>query len=140
MSDASLTEEGIAALFADPTGPVGKIMEMAAMAVEGTAKFLVTLPGSGRFYPKGSYFLTRHGKVYHWVRYTDHRASAPGEPPASDTGYLLSKIEHELRVEKGVVIGRVVAKTGYSLYLELGTRYMAPRPFLRPALSAVNAV
>ena len=121
---------------ADLNSPVGQLIEQKAIATETMAKFLIKIPGSGRYYPPGEYFLRRGSKVYHWKRTTGHRASAPGEPPAGDTGYLAAQIGHRMEVH-GTVVGIVESKASYGLYLELGTRYMEPRPYLRPALSAV---
>ena len=57
--------------------------------------------------------------------------SAPGESPAVQYGHLLRSIIQEN-------IGRLARRVGtnmeYGLYLELGTKKMAARPFLRPAL------
>lgn len=87
--------------------------------------------------------------------YGKHRASAPGEPPAVDTGRLRGSIstnwsgsgmakgstEGVARGEDGVgqpdakedmftvVVGTNVP---YASFLEFGTRNMAPRPFMRP--------
>ena len=66
-----------------------------------------------------------------------HRASAPGEPPARDTGALASSIHPEYDEANLAVIVRVGAKHG--LYLERGTRGrhgIKPRPFMRPAADA----
>lgn len=62
-----------------------------------------------------------------------HQASAPGEPPATDTGTLVNSITTEYDESK--LVGRVVAKAPYAPYLEFGTQTMEPRPFLRPALA-----
>lgn len=131
-----IDEGALHAMFADPDGPIGQIIEKKTIQVETVAKVLVDTPGSGRFYPKGSYFLNRDGKVYHWVRDSDHTASAGGEPPSSDTGNLLGSIGHRLGVDE-YVYGEVYANARYASWLELGTRYMAPRPFLRPALATL---
>lgn len=61
-----------------------------------------------------------------------HQASAPGEPPASDTGTLVNHITTEYS-EDGLR-GSVMARTKYAEYLEYGTDRMEPRPFMRPAL------
>lgn len=133
----NIDHEALEDMFRDPDGPIGQIIEREVIKVETLAKTLVDLPGAGRFYPAGSYFLTRGGKVLHWVRTSDHTASAGGEPPASDTGNLLSSIGHRLGVDE-YVYGEVYANVRYASWLELGTRYMEPRPFLRPALAAVT--
>lgn len=64
--------------------------------------------------------------------------SAAGQPPFQDTGRLADSIpEARTVVVKGdQVIGTVGANVAYAVLLELGTRLMRPRPFLRPALAA----
>lgn len=68
------------------------------------------------------------GKVY-----GSHRASAPGEPPANETGRLVQSIRWEFTGSRLAI--RVVAGTVYASYLEFGTSKMAPRPFLRRAIT-----
>lgn len=73
--------------------------------------------------------------------YRSHIASAPGEAPANDTGNLASNISVVLdNVEQ---VATVIAKTPYAGALEFGSYrkfgngtavYVAPRPFLAPAL------
>lgn len=72
-----------------------------------------------------------------------HRASAPGESPAPDTGTLKRSAFIE-RTEKGSRVGVAVA---YATALEFGTVRagkdrnitILPRPFMRPALAAVKS-
>ena len=59
-----------------------------------------------------------------------HRASAPGEAPASDTGNLVSKIIVKQKSKDRVF---VESNANYSAFLEYGTSKMLPRPFLFPA-------
>ena len=59
----------------------------------------------------------------------EHRASAPGQAPASDTGNLVSKII--VKNNKDVV--RVQSNANYSKFLEFGTSKMLARPFMFPA-------
>ena len=59
-----------------------------------------------------------------------HRASAPGEAPASDTGNLVSKI---IVRQDGQDKANVESNAHYSAFLEYGTSKMEPRPFLFPA-------
>lgn len=61
-----------------------------------------------------------------------HRASAPGEPPATDTGYLVSNIF--TNIDTDGLGASVESRAEYSSYLEFGTENMAARPFLQPAL------
>lgn len=76
---------------------------------------------------------TKSGRVY-VRRSTTHQASAPGEPPASDTGRLVNSIRVDpSRLDQ--LVATVVAGTGYAAHLEYGTARMAARPFMRPALA-----
>ncbi len=65
--------------------------------------------------------------------------SQPGEIPHVDLGRLRRSIGNEVIKRKFVTrVGASTAKAGeaidYSIFLELGTRRMAARPYLRPAL------
>lgn len=135
-----INQAEIEALAHDPAGPIGQILEQFAIATESIAKTLMMVPGSGRYYGPGEYFLTRtkadgSRKVYHWVRTTGHRASAPGEPASSDSGVEKSTIHHWLGESSTGLWARVGIGAYYGIFTELGTRYMEPRPVLRPALS-----
>lgn len=72
----------------------------------------------------------RTGRLY--LRYRGgknpiaHRASAPGEPPKTDTGRLVASIRtnfYDLTAEVG-------SDVKYSAFLETGTSKMKPRPWL----------
>jgi len=72
----------------------------------------------------------------------EHRASAPGQSPASDTGNLVSKIVVR---QKGANVTNVESNANYSAFLEYGTSKMQPRPFMLPAFEKskkpiINAV
>tara|TARA_Y100001937_G_scaffold50340_2_gene70008 strand:+ start:828 stop:1256 length:429 start_codon:yes stop_codon:yes gene_type:complete len=74
------------------------------------------------------------GRVYK-RRSIIHQASAPGEPPASDTGFLVSNITKTAVEKSGTALSIAVeSKAKYSKFLEFGTRKMSARPFLQPAL------
>lgn len=62
----------------------------------------------------------------------EHRASAPGEAPATDTGGLVNSGFHELD-ESALEVSIGFAKL-YAAMLEYGTRMMAKRPFLLPTV------
>lgn len=59
-----------------------------------------------------------------------HQASAPGQPPQTDTGRLASSISVRITGYEAVIFSR----TRYAEYLEFGTRDMAARPFFNPAV------
>ena len=62
-----------------------------------------------------------------------HQASAPGEVPANDRGTLADSIEVEVDpIQFNLTIA---ALADHAPDLEYGTRWMLPRPFLRPALT-----
>ena len=72
----------------------------------------------------------KSGKTYKRYNPTrTHKASAPGEAPASDTGFLVSNIR--VKDEKDLV--QVRSEASYSKFLEYGTSKMLPRPFMFPA-------
>ena len=60
----------------------------------------------------------------------EHRASAPGQAPASDTGNLVSKITVK---QKSLNVVHVESNADYSSFLEYGTSKMEARPFMLPA-------
>lgn len=60
-----------------------------------------------------------------------HTASAPNQPPASDTGFLVNNIIWKMA---GKFEAEVQSNAPYSIPLEFGTSKMAARPFLQPAL------
>ena len=60
----------------------------------------------------------------------EHRSSAPGQSPASDTGNLVSKI---IVKQKSLNVVHVESNADYSAFLEFGTSKMQPRPFMFPA-------
>jgi hypothetical protein len=146
VSSVKLNDRNIKAMFADPAGPIARIMEKKAVEVEAVAKALLLLPGSGRMYFPGVLTFASGGKIYSNFstggRATSHQASAPGEPPASDTGSLLGSVSHQIKVAE-TVYARVGTPLAHGLYLERGTHRqdgtvgMLPRPWLVPALHIV---
>ena len=84
-------------------------------------KSIATGPKTGRIYKKGSVF---------------HTASAAGEAPATDTGFLINNIA--LVVDGDKYGASVESRADYSEALEFGTRNMAARPFLQPALESAR--
>lgn len=57
--------------------------------------------------------------------------SNPGQAPAVQTGHLARSVQWE---RAGRYTRRVGTNVKYGLYLELGTRKMRARPWLRPAM------
>jgi HK97 gp10 family phage protein len=72
----------------------------------------------------------KSGRIYKH-RSVEHRASAPGEAPASDTGRLVNSISVALDSALSAVMK---VATAYAMLLEFGTSKMAARPAATPAL------
>jgi len=129
-------------------GPVGEDLERRAIEVENTQKRLLSMHGSGVIYGQGSttYSYTRKsGKVVTATRHKVHQASAPGEPPATDTGRLRATVGHGvghdqlgLYINVGSGGNPAIPGVAYATYLEYGTRNIAPRPWLRPSVKAAE--
>lgn len=78
---------------------------------------------------------TKTGVTYQKYNPTrTHTASAAGEPPATDTGRLVSSIFQDTKKRGKTFVGIVGASVDYAIHLEFGTTNMAARPFLQPAL------
>ena len=98
--------------------PMSDILKGGGQEIRNIAvKKIQSDPKSGRTYMK--FNPTR-----------EHIASAPGEAPASDTGYLVSQIKVKNVGPDEVVVD---SQAPYSAYLELGTAKIQPRPFMFPA-------
>lgn len=113
----------IESLLNSPSGPVAKDLARRAIQVETAAKRLMSQPGRGRTYRRGG---------------VTHRASAPGDPPATDLGRLRAATTSQLAVDERGLHARIGSNYPVQLFLELGTRKMAARPHLRPALEAAR--
>ena len=103
-----------------------------AMAVDRTAKQLIHRgPKTGIIYKSTHKY--KDGKLTKRKRSVDHQASAPNEPPASDTGYLAAHIVTVLDMDG--LGANVESQAEYSAHLEFGTKEMnGARPFMVPAL------
>lgn len=79
--------------------------------------------GTGRIYRRGGVI---------------HQASAPGQPPAVDTGRLRSSYTWRTGEDIRGVYVEVGTNVVYAPWLEFGTRYMKARPHLRPAIDELT--
>lgn len=103
-------------------GRLEQALDRTALATNAHLKRLLSEPGSGRVY-------TRRG--------VEHQASAPGEPPAVDTGVY--RASWHVRTTAGIV-GDVMGREVYTQQeraeaLEFGTLdgHIRPRPHAGPA-------
>lgn len=117
-------------LIDNPPENLKRSMGRAVTLVRGSVVDSINSGGSGETYQKYNPKRT-------------HTASAPGQPPATDLGGLVSGITIDVDVEKGAVVGRIMAYApdgsggNYAKHLEFGTTkspYLRPRPFMQPAL------
>lgn len=101
---------------------VKEYVTLGTMMVQNTAKKSILAGGTGKTYQKYEPRRT-------------HTASAPNQPPASDTGFLASQITMDVNVKpNGTVVGQIISAAPYSKHLEFGTVNMTERPFMQPAL------
>lgn len=108
-------------LVKNPENHLKHLVQRSASLVEGTAKESILSGGTGITYQK-----------YNPRR--QHTASAEGEPPASDTGFLVGSISTSVKKQGTAVVGQIIASAEYAPYLEFGTSDIRPRPFMQPAL------
>jgi HK97 gp10 family phage protein len=104
-----------------PATDEGALVALTKLGLEAvnTVKAMLSRPGSGR-------------------QYGNHRASAPGQPPAVDTGRLRSSYAFQVgRDGRGPYVD-VGTNVEYAKYLEFGTSLMAARPHLRPAIELLR--
>jgi hypothetical protein len=96
------------------------VMEVAAELEADIKLRIQSGPKTGKIYTRGS---------------VTHQASAPGQAPATDTGGLIGSIQHE---RDGFAKASVLSRLMTSVYLELGTRHIAPRPAWVPAAEGLR--
>lgn len=114
--------------ISDSQRAVARGTTKAAFILQGAARQKLQKP------PKSGALRKRGGK--------DHRASAPGEAPATDTGNLVRSIK-VVAAQPGLFPQALVTVgTEYALALEFGTKrsgrkrntVIAERPFMRPSV------
>ena len=111
-------QDAIRAYQGDISKQLGLIVNATALeAVSDVRRAIQGPPKTGREYPRG------RDKI--------HRASAPGQAPATDTGTLVSSIYNEDRGRNAKAIG---SRLPYAFYLEFGTFKMDARPSWVPAV------
>ena len=109
-------------LEVNPVTNAKRAVTQSTMVVRSHAVQSIIKGGTGRTYEKYNPRRT-------------HTASKEGEPPASDTGFLVSQITTNVKgTLGGTIVGQIISAAPYSKHLEFGTTDMMPRPFLQPAL------
>jgi HK97 gp10 family phage protein len=116
-------QRALAALGDEVREATGRVVQETAQDLEAAIKLEIQQGAkTGRVYRRGG---------------VSHRASAPGEAPASDTGTLIGSIQHERENAHAYSVG---SRLDYAAFLEYGTSRMAARPFFRPAAEAIKPV
>lgn len=133
--DYTLEDRRLRGLVGNLARERDKHLEQVAKRAETHMKQSMRGPKHGLTYGRGVSKWIRQGgkKIAAAVRI--HRASAPGEAPAIDYGVLVNSIRSRL-AQPGLSEVAIGAK--YGRPLEYGTRNMAARPFVRPAVEAVR--
>lgn len=111
--------DALRAFGADINQAVSQAVQATALeALTDVRKAIQGPPKTGREYPRG-----KNGSKM-------HRASAPGQAPATDTGALVSSTYITKVDDLTTAIG---SRLEYAFYLEFGTFKMAKRPSWVPA-------
>ena len=110
-------------------------LRAAAIVVQNRAKQLLSVAGTGIRSAAG--VVPTPGKS-RAKRIYGAFPSAPGEPPHKQTGRLRGSVTHEQGALDGKDVVRIGTNVQYGRRLELGTRKMAPRPWLRRALAEMR--
>src|SRR5690625_4839803 len=97
----------------------GRLVNRAAQNVRNNAISLIRTPSMG------------HTDGQYTPFYKTHTASAPGDAANIDTGRLVNSLTV---TRSGSTSAEVLANVEYAAYLEVGTRHMAARPFMTPAV------
>lgn len=104
-----------------------KVLEATAIELTNMLKIKLSQPGSGRVYK------SRGGKA-------QHRASAPGEPPAPDLGEYRNSFRWKAGTDAKGAFAEIGTSQQRARALEFGTRHMKPRPHFRPVMAEAGGV
>lgn len=100
-------------------GKLTRTMRAVSLEGERIAKTdVLNQPGKGKPYVRSTGGFQRKGV-----------ASAPGDPPAPDTGRLRGSATSEVLLERDAATARASIVADYAAALDQGTEKMAPRPF-----------
>jgi hypothetical protein len=131
---------------------IATISQSADIVGEEGRKEVVRIVNSLRNAVQRDLKKAKTGKVYDWrginpgekpdffmgripakKRSDEHRASAPGEAPAIDSGEMSSRLFIDPRKNE-IEFGSLSENPPYPLWLEEGTKNMSARPWLEPVL------
>ena len=116
MTEIRIVYNNIPRITREMESEVSRVVRTAALRVEQESKASMSGPKHGRIYSRG-------GRL--------HQASAPGEPPAVDTGKLKNAIITEMETP---LRAHVIANTPYARILEMRRR----RKFFKPVVDGLK--
>lgn len=115
VSEVKVDVSGLDRILRDEPGKVEAWLDGVAENIVTTVKLSFGTSPPGRTYRRGN---------------VTHVASQAGFPPNIDIGTLTNSIRQE---KTGTLERTVMDGVDYGIYLEDGTEYIDPRPFMRPA-------
>lgn len=120
VAGLSEVRAALASFGVDIEKAVGQAVEATAIEIASDVKRSIQRgPKTGEIYRRG-----KGGKIV-------HQASRAGEPPATDTGALVSSVYYISPSYSEAIVG---SRLEYAEYLELGTKHIEKRPSWVPAV------
>lgn len=121
---------------------VARDLDRVGVMLVSRLRLALSTPGQGRVYTQ-KFATSRRGHVFAYGARVPHRASAPGSPPARDTGRLAASVSASTtRLPDGAELS-VGSSLDVAVYTEFGSRFsilrlstVAPRPWMRPTMAA----
>lgn len=115
-------------------GAMQGVVDAIGIVEKRAVDLILNTPKTGRVYTTRFYTVGRgrNRRVIAYGSRPAHQASAPGEPPASDTGNLVNNRRIDLISER--LAARLVFSSKYAVYLQFGTDRTEPRPWADRAL------
>lgn len=114
-------KESIRGITSDQFKALSISQKLFALKIHELAVKSISNISQGRNYPRG--------------KDKKHTASKPGDPPNVDTGDLIQSVQVDPVDEITFLVG---SNLEYAPHLEFGTREMAARPWLLPAVRAAQ--
>lgn len=134
FSNVRSLEERINAIGKNTGVELMRALRQSAQVIQNKALEMMEEPKTGRIYTHYMYTDAQGRLRQGRRRPVPHQASAPGEAPARDSGRLSQSLTTE---EVATGPEHFEVNTGsnvpYATELELGSRKIAPRPFMGPA-------
>lgn len=120
-------------------------LDRAGVRIVSALRLALSTPGMGVTYTHE--FFTWKGSVIAGKPRVPHRASAPGDPPARDTGALAASVSASTeRLVDGAELS-LGSSSEVAVYTEFGTNAsvkrrstVLPRPWMRPTIAASHDI